>query len=152
MRFFEECGNSSSSTSRISSSSSSSRICSASDPSPSTLSDRICDEKWVVPDLRSNFFKSLVQTEPQQQQNYETGFVALKGAPEVKVVDFSLESLLQFKLNHAEHTAHENHEEKHRLRPAYDNRKRRFGAVQPVDRKAYLILAIIFFGYALSLF
>ena len=42
-----------------------------------------------------------------------------------------------------EHTAHAYHQEKHRLRPAYDNRKRRFAAVQPADRKSYLIPIII---------
>ena len=170
IRFFEACGNSSSSSSRICSPSSSSRICSsssssrlcnASDPSPPAVSSdsRICDEKWVVPDLRQNFFRSLVQKDPQQQQISETGFVALKGGePEVKVVDFSMESLLQFKMNHVEHTAHAYHQEKHRLRPAYDNRKRRFAAVQPADRKSYLIPIIIlisvfsFFCYAWFLF
>lgn len=58
-------------------------------------------------------------------------------------VDFSLESILQFKDEHREHTAHTSNQgfkRRHRVRPNYDNRKRSFLSARPVDRKQYLSL------------
>ena len=59
----------------------------------------------------------------------------------VKVVNFTLESILSFKNDHAEHTMHARKPQpkaKIGLRPNYDNRKRAFMATQPTDRKRYL--------------
>ena len=61
---------------------------------------------------------------------------------QTKICDFSLEALVQFKDDHCEHSAHQVVPKPTSVRPNYDNRKRRFEATQPPERKTYLEIVL----------
>ena len=76
------------------------------------------------------------------------------GSSQKKNVNFSLESVLQFRDDNLEHSAHKENEGMKPLgaRPNYDQRKRQFWAIQQPERKQYLkmreldIFVFLFFG------
>ena len=58
----------------------------------------------------------------------------------VKEVNFTLESVVQFKNDHVENTAHRAPPPASEIgrRPNYDSRKRKLFAAQPLERRKYL--------------
>ena len=95
---------------------------------------------WSPPDLRGAFLKGFVPkvdgvgSGEEKVQTTET---------EVKVVDFSLESLLGFMNDHHEHTAHRAEKPPSMIgrRPNYNSRKRKLFASQPMERRKSLVLS-----------
>ena len=101
------------------------------------------EDAWVPPNPRATFFRSLApQALPQQPVDEKpspgVSEVLQDVVTEELICDFSLEALLRFKNDHFEHVAHETAPKSSRRRPNYDNRKRRFLAIQPPDRNRYL--------------
>lgn len=89
------------------------------------------DEKWVVPNLRKSFLKSLSKDEGDE--NPPPNMVGARADP--KNCYFSMESILKFKNSQLEIEANSKQTTFHRARPNYDNRKRSFLAMQQPDRK-----------------
>lgn len=95
--------------------------------------------------LIMRFFKALRQSDGESHLRGETEqcqVVQKVERPEPcssrLIANFSLESLVRFKNDHVEHTAHQAPREPVRKRPNYDGRKRKFLAAVPVDRTRYL--------------
>ena len=89
-------------------------------------------DAWCPPDVRQGFLKNLVPVPPVGERPQVEA--------KVKVVNLSMESLLEFKDAHVEHTAHEAPAPTSLFgrRPNYNNRKRKLFAAQPIERKRYL--------------
>lgn len=132
--------NSVSSSSRLSDASSTSRL----------SSDH--GSTWIEKDVREAFLKSLV---PQASSQSGASLASNQSSavlvnpegqrPEVKVCNFSLEGLLEFKCDHVEHTAHKMTPKALPARPNYDNRKRKFMAIQREERKKQLCFDLTYF-------
>lgn len=93
------------------------------------------EDSWAVPDARQRFWKSIAPKKDIEQSI--RSIVPVENLPREgsKLCHFSMEALLQFKNDHAEHVAHQTVPKPAPKRPSYDNRKRQFCAVQPMDRK-----------------
>ena len=101
---------------------------------PSSGASSGSDAGWSPPDVRGGFLKNLI---PQVQE---------RASVELKVVNLTLESLLQFRDDHVEHTAHQAPPPQKLFgrRPNYNNRKRKLFAAQPIERKRHLSFHIAF--------
>lgn len=95
------------------------------------LESPVRDEKWVVPNLRKSFLKSL--SKDQGHENPQPNMVGARADP--TNCYFSMESILKFKNSQLEIEANSKQTALHRARPNYDNRKRSFLAMQQPDRK-----------------
>ena len=95
---------------------------------------RPAEDAPVGADDRFVFLRRLVREQGPQDVKVPAG------SSEKKIVNFSLESVLQFKDDHFEHAAHGKSEGIKPLgsRPNYDHRKRQFWAIQQPERKQYL--------------
>ena len=92
-------------------------------------------DAWYPQDLRRAFLKGFVPKVDRGASGEK------KVEAKVKVVDFSLETLLGFMNDHQEHIAHRAEKEPSLIgrRPNYNNRKRKLFASQPIERKKSLV-------------
>lgn len=98
-------------------------------------------DQGIVPDARKAFFRSLaLKGHKDQSEAVNAPEIPQNQGPETVVCEFSLEGLLQFQDDHVEHASHHLAPKTAPARPNYDNRKRRFFAIQPVERKKHLNL------------
>lgn len=93
------------------------------------------------PGSRAAFLRCLGAASDPQRDVVQT-----PSKPNRKVVNLTLESVVKFRDDNFEHTAHHaDQASKQTLgrRPNYDNRKRAFLARQPPDRRKYLICGVV---------
>lgn len=83
--------------------------------------------------------RSPLETGQNQRRRVFLQSSQFDGEERGSIVHFSLESLLEFKNDNLEHTIHHAASSPQpRKRPNYDNRKRKFMANQPSERKTLL--------------
>lgn len=92
-------------------------------------------DAWYPQDLRGAFLKGCV---PKVDRG---GSGEKNVQAEVKLVDFSLESLVGFINDRHEHTAHRAEKPSSLIgrRPNYNSRKRKLFATQPIERRKFLV-------------
>ena len=92
------------------------------------------DDAWKPPLARGSFLQSLGSKDQGDQE------VQSESKVKVKEVNFTVESVAQFKNDHVEHTAHRVPPPTSEIgrRPNYDSRKRKLFAAQPLERRKCL--------------